>query len=429
MTEGPLDVAIIGAGLAGVIHLHYARHAGLRALVLEREDGVGGLWRTLPAWQDIQISVPDWALGDVPLDGPLQPQILRNIEAWVTRFGLADGIACGRPVQRARHDGQAWMLETPQGTVRARHLVAATGGHNAPIIPEVPRHGSRVEELHASALHDPGRLTGRAVLVVGGGASALDLLEQCLAHGAGRIVWAHRGTRWFIPTAKPKAVAGSVRPYARMQAQGLTPQQQNAAIGAEMRARYAHFGLQAIQPERPFDVLEDQLMPGRAGVIRAFTSLQRHAATVTAIDGDTVTLSDGARIRTELLLWGTGYATDLRCFDNPALAAIRSVNALGARCGCIFRSLDEPDLYFPGVGLDGIGAAPLAYALIARSIMSHIAGTARLDMTPVGHKVNHFALVQHLAARDPGSYPDGRGWDWWRTQVLQTPDDAPYPMP
>jgi cation diffusion facilitator CzcD-associated flavoprotein CzcO len=44
-----LDVAIIGAGIAGVIHLHYARKAGLQVQLLEGSDAVGGLWRRLPA--------------------------------------------------------------------------------------------------------------------------------------------------------------------------------------------------------------------------------------------------------------------------------------------------------------------------------------------------------------------------------------------
>ena len=65
-----LDVAIIGGGLAGLVHLHYARQAGLDALVLERQAGVGGLWHQLPAWQDIQICPVDWTAGDLPIDGP-----------------------------------------------------------------------------------------------------------------------------------------------------------------------------------------------------------------------------------------------------------------------------------------------------------------------------------------------------------------------
>jgi len=259
------------------------------------------------------------------------------------------------------------------------------------------------------------------VLVVGGGASAFDLIDQCLEHGARRLMWAYRGVRWFTPTTRPKAIAGSVRPFAKMQASGLSAAQQNAAIAADMAARYQKFGIQAIQPERAPDVLQDQLIPGRPRMIENFGRIERFVGTVAAIDGTRVALSDGTRLDVDIILWGTGYATDLRWFDAPRIAAIRSVNELCTRCGCIFRSIDAPDLYFPGVGLDGIGAAPWAYMLIARSIMSHIRGTARLDMATLGHKVNHFEIVRHLAARDPGSYPEGRGWDFYRAEHARCP--------
>jgi hypothetical protein len=423
-----LDLAIIGAGIAGVIHLHYARQAGLDAVALEARPGIGGLWRELPAWQDIQISTADWAIGDLPLAGPLAPQILDNIQAWVDRFALADGIRLDSPVRRARHVGDAWELHTPQGVVRARHLVAASGGHNTPLIPPVRRTGSRVREWHASALHAPAALAGREVMVVGGGASAFDLIDQCLEHGAGRLMWVYRGVRWFTPTTRPKAIAGSVRPFAKMQASGMSAAQQNAAIGTDMLARYQKFGIQAIQPDHPPDVLHDQLIPGRPRMLTNFGRIERFAGTVEAIEGTRVALSDGTRLNADLILWGTGYATDLRYFEDPRLASIRSVNQLGARCGCIFRSLDAPNLYFPGVGLDGIGAAPWAYMLIARSIVSHIRGTARLDMATADPNLNHYEIVRHLVKRDPGSYPEGRGWEYYRAIALNTPDDQPYPL-
>jgi hypothetical protein len=264
--------------------------------------------------------------------------------------------------------------------------------------------------------------------VVGGGASAFDLIDQCIEHGALRIVWVYRGTRWFMPTTRPKAIAGSVRPFAKMQAQGLGAAEHSALLGADMVARYAKFGLQAIQPERPVDVLHDQLFPGRPRMIQHYAQLERHRGQVAAIDGRRITLRDGTRLEVDAILWGTGYGTDLRYFDAPKLAAIRSVNELCARCGCIFRSLDAPNLYFPGVGLDGIGSAPWAYMLIARSVMSHIRGTARLDMATADHKINHFEIVRHLIPRDPGSYPEGRGWDFYRDIALHTPDDQPYPL-
>lgn len=428
-SNSSFDVAIVGGGLAGVVALAYARRAGLNAIVLERQGRVGGLWRDLPAWQDIQISLMDWTLGDLPLDGATQPHILANIEAWVTRFSLADGIRLNAPVQRARASGSAWELVTPQGEVRARHLIAATGAHNTPVIPQISRTDSAVRELHSSALRDPDALADRDVLVVGGGASAFDLLELCFQHGARRVIWVYRGLRWFLPTRKPKHIAGSVRGFARLQASGMTALQQSAALGADMRSRYEKFGISEIMPSHDFDVEHDQLIPGRPGMLANFAAIERHNGSVESIAGRTVTLSDGGRIEADLLLWGTGYSVDLSYFEAPEIASIRTLDALCARCSGIFHSLAAPNLYFPGVGLDGIGSAAWSYCLLSRSIMSHIRGTARFENEVVGHKINHFDIVDYLALRDPASYPPDTWRAHYRDIALNTPDEQPYPIP
>ena len=430
MREEPLlDLAIVGGGIAGLIHLHYARRAGLQALVLERESGVGGLWRRLPAWQDLQVSLADFVVGDLALEGPMQPQVLAYVASWVGRFGLADGIRLDSPVLRARHTGSCWELDTPSGTVRARHLVAATGAHNTPVIPAVRREASTVREFHSSALRDPETLKGRDVVVVGGGASAFDLLDLCLMQGARRIAWVYRDVRWFSPTKKAKAIAGTVRPFARLQAQGLSAAEQSAAIEADLAARYAKFAIQAIQPRTPLDVRHDQLIPGRARMLADFGTLERHSGTtVASIAGGEVTLANGTRLAADIVLWGTGYETDLSYFEDERIASIRNVSELGTRCACQFRSLDAPDLYFPGVGLDGIGALSWSYALAARSIVSHIRGTARLDMQP-HPRLNHLEIAAHIAERDPGSHGGGAAWDFYRELALRTPDDEAYPMP
>lgn len=429
LTPPPLDVAIVGGGIAGVIHLHYARRAGLQAQVFEAGPGVGGLWRTLPAWQDIQIAPADWALAGVPVDGALQPQVLANIEGWVQTFGLADCIRLNTPVARARPTAEGWSLQLPDGVVHARHLVAATGAHNVPLVPPVLREGSTLQEWHSSALHDPTVLRGLTVVVVGGGASAFDLLDLCFEHGARHVVWVHRGVKWFVPTLKAKHIAGSVRGFARLQASGLTLDEQSASIDADMRGRFEKFGLQALMPSQPFDLKKDQLFPGRPRMLQGLGDIDRRPGSVASIHGSTLTLSGGDRVDADLLLWGTGYGVDLRWIDVPALAAVRTTQALADRCACIFRSIDAHNLYLPQTGLDGVGAAPWAYALMARTIMSHIRGTARLDLLPVGHRLNHFDMVTHLAPRDPGSFEPGAWECQYRELALNTPDDQPYPMP
>ena len=426
-TRGDLDVAIVGAGIGGVIALHYARRAGLRARVFDAQPGVGGLWRQLPAWQDIQIAAADWTLGDLPLAGTFQPEILANIQAWDDRFDLAPDISLSTPV-RATPRPRGWTLATPDGDVAAEHLVAATGAHNKPFIPPVRRVDSELTELHSSALDDPRVLAGKSVLVVGAGASSLDLLDLAVQHGAREIAWAHRGLRWFTPTRKPKAVAGSVRNLSRLQAEGMTHPQQSATIEADLRGRYAKLGLQSIVPAFPFDILHQQLIPGRHRMIEHFASIRRVAAGPELIEGGTVTLTDGTTARPDLVLWGTGYTTDLSWLDVPALAAVRNTKDLRQRCGGAFRSLDAPQLYFLAVGLDGVGSTSFAVSLSCRSIMSHIRGTADLGLEPVTHNINHFDLVPFLAARDPANFPPG--WQKeYRDMQLGTPDDQPYPIP
>ena len=66
---------------------------------------------------------------------------------------------------------------------------------------------------------------------------------------------------------------------------------------------------------------------------------------------------------------------------------------------------------------------------MARSIMSHIKGTAQLHMVAVGHKVNHFDIVAHLAPRDSGSFEPGVWPEKFRRLALQTPDEQSYPLP
>jgi hypothetical protein len=424
-----LSLAIIGGGVAGVIALAYARRAGLKALILESQSRIGGLWRDLPAWQDIQISAADWALGDLPLQGVQQPQILANIEAWVARFGLANEIRLSSPAKSARQSGSGWELSTPGGVVRARHLVAATGAHNAPLVPQITRAASTVLELHSSAVRDPGMLAGRDVLVVGGGASAFDLLDLCFQHRARRVMWAFRSARWFMPTRKPKHIAGSVRGFAKLQASGMTLEELNATIGADLRSRYEKFGLTEIMPTLEFDVRRDQLIPGRSGMLEHFGSIERHRASVDSIKGGQVTLSDGSRVDPDVLLWATGYSVDLSYFESPAIGSIRSLDALAARCGCIFRSLDAANLYFPSVILDGIGSATWSYSLMCRSLMSHIQGTANLDNQAVAGRLNHFDLVNFLAPRDAASFPPDAWRESYRDLALNTPDERPYPIP
>ena len=103
-----IDVAIVGGGPGGIIALYYARQAGLRTILLEARDTVGGLWMQLPSWQDIQNRQEDWTLGDIPIAGVDQASIAANIRQWVDTFDLGQYIRLKSPALTASPINGEW---------------------------------------------------------------------------------------------------------------------------------------------------------------------------------------------------------------------------------------------------------------------------------------------------------------------------------
>lgn len=424
------DLVIVGGGIGGVICLKYAQDAGLDALLLERAGRVGGLWRDLPAWQDLQLRKEDWTLGDLPISGEDQASVLRNIEAWVERFGLEPRIRLNAAVRRARPDAGGWTVATDARSFRARYLIAASGAHNRPVVPAVERRAVALREFHSSQLPDPELLRGRRVAVVGGGASAYDLLDLCFTRGARKVDWVFRSLKWMRPTRRSKYHAADIRLLTRQQMLGLSARAVSRLADADLRARYAKAGILDLLPERAFDIERDQFIPGRPAMIANAGRIARHRAEVRAIAGEAIALSSGERIEADLLLWGTGYAADLGYLEVPALCAATRAKDLGARCRALFRSADAPNLFLlaPAI-LESTTVTPWAYAHAAKSIMSHIAGRAELDAPPRPGMTNHCDVVKLLAKLDRASYPRGRWYLRYLRLALWHPRERPLPIP
>ncbi len=425
-----LDLLIIGGGIGGVICLKYAKDAGLKALLLEKRERIGGLWRDVPPWQDIQFRKEDWALGDLPLAGEDQANILQNIEAWVDRFDLSPHIVVNADVKHAQPQENGWRVRTDTETYESRWLIAATGGHNSPFIPEIDRDNSSVTEFHSSALREPRQLEGKRVTVVGGGASAYDLLDLCFEHGAASVSWVYRSTKWMRPTRQRKYVGTDMRLLSRFQMLGLPVSIINKLTNRDLRIRYQRAGLKEIMPDGEFDVGRDQLIPGRRRMIKNFRQIARHRGEVRSVHGNTVTVSDGSQLESDLLLWGTGYRTDMDYLDVEALRNAKGLNEMARRCYSVFRSMDAPNLFLlaPGV-LETNTATPWAYAHVARSIMSHIAGIPVFMDPPRPTMTNHYDLVKMIARRDRRNYPLGRWYAKYFRLAMFHPKRQPLPLP
>jgi len=405
------DTVVIGAGLCGIIFLAYARDNGLRCIVLEKQNDIGGLWYRLPPWQDLQNRRQDFAL-----DGLDQPAVHRYAREWVRRFALDPYIRLGCEVTDVSRIDEAWTVSTKSGeALRANHLVVASGVQNEPWIPEVERSDSEILENHSCDLRRPESLSDQRVTVVGGGASSQDLLDLAIKHRAKDIRWVYRNEiKWFLPTKREKQ-----RAWPNLRELGVG-QCVHGTKGATLlmrlllKIRYAHFGMSGLAPNEAFNFDKHQLIPGRATLLRNLGAISRHRAEVRAMRGHALVLSNGECFETDRVLWATGYKMNLRYLGLREYRDVRGSADLFPKLGSLVRSLDYPDLFFLGMTLiNSTSSTPFLAAVEAKTIISHIRGECEIPKQTLPHHLTYWDLIRYFATFDRSNYPR-----WWKIEYL-----------
>ena len=199
MVTVAVDVVIVGGGQAGLATAFYLRRAGLEFVVLERGH-VGETWRT-QRWDNFALNTPNWMNGlpGAPYEGtdPLgfmtHGELTTSFEAYVERFDLPvrTGVTITR-VQEADRDGRFLVVgESSTGEPAlfdAGAVVIATGILQSPRIPPVgARIPNEILQLHTGDYRTPEALPSGSVVVVGGGQSGAQIVEDLL--GANRTVY------------------------------------------------------------------------------------------------------------------------------------------------------------------------------------------------------------------------------------------------
>ena len=201
------DVVIIGAGFSGLGVAMALRDDGVDDFViLEKAQECGGTWRDntypgcacdVPSHLYSFAKVP-WAWSRVFAG---QPEIQRYLLHVVEREGLRPRVRFGHEVERASWDATArrWVVQTNNGTLYARVLVAATGPLHEPKTPAIPGldqfEGTVFHSARWNHNHD---LTGKRVAVVGTGSSAIQFVPEIQAR-AEHLVLFQRTAPWVLP--------------------------------------------------------------------------------------------------------------------------------------------------------------------------------------------------------------------------------------
>jgi cation diffusion facilitator CzcD-associated flavoprotein CzcO len=202
------DIVIVGSGFSGLGMAIRLKQAGMHDFaILERADEVGGTWQanTYPGCAcDVPSHLysfsfapnPEWTQTYSP-----QPEIWDYLRRCADEFGLRPHIRLNTAVESATwlEAERRWELDTSQGTIRARVLIAGMGPLTEPKIPDLPGLADfEGETFHSARWNHDYDLTGKRVASIGTGASAIQYVPA-IQRQVSQLHVFQRTAPWVMP--------------------------------------------------------------------------------------------------------------------------------------------------------------------------------------------------------------------------------------
>jgi cation diffusion facilitator CzcD-associated flavoprotein CzcO len=221
------EIVIVGSGFSGLgmaIRLKQACVTGF--VVLERADEVGGIWQanTYPGCAcDVPSHLysfsfapnPEWTQTYSP-----QPEIWDYLRRCADEYGVRPHIRLNTSVESATwlDEDQRWEIETSDGTLRARVLIAGMGPLTEPRIPDIPG----LERFAGATFHSARwdhdfAFAGKRVASIGTGASAIQYVPAIQPQVEQLHVF-QRTPPWVLPHSNRPISERERRSYRRLPA-------------------------------------------------------------------------------------------------------------------------------------------------------------------------------------------------------------------
>ena len=188
MSSEEVEVLVVGAGQAGIAMSEHLGAQGVPHLVLER-DRIAERWRSW-RWDSLVANGPAWHDRFPGLEFDAAPDAFAGKEA-VADYLVAYADKIDAPIRtgvqvnsvRKIHGRSGFRVETSEGGINARFVVAATGAFQKPVIPPLVPESAGIHQIHSSAYHNPEQLPEGAVLVIGAGSSGVQLADELRRSG------------------------------------------------------------------------------------------------------------------------------------------------------------------------------------------------------------------------------------------------------
>ena len=288
---------VIGAGQAGLAASYHLLRRGIDHVVLDANPAPGGAWQH--RWDTLTMADVH-GVADLPdALAPARSQARANevVPEYFGDYERRHDLPVVRPVrvERVESDGDLLVVRAGERSWRTRTLINATGTWTRPFLPHYPGMGDfGGEQFHTA--HYPGRehLRGERVLVVGGGASAVQFLGE-LAPVTDTLWVTRREPVWRADDFDAEAGLAAVTAVEERVRRGLPPASVVSVNGLSLRPqeqRAAELG--AYEGRRPM-----------------FERIER----------DGVRWADGSFEYVDVILWATGFRAAV---DHLAPLGLRS---------------------------------------------------------------------------------------------------------
>ncbi|MGH1578007.1 flavin-containing monooxygenase [Planktotalea sp.] len=192
MSVETVDTLVVGAGQAGIALCEHLGQHGIPHLVLEK-NRIAEAWRT-SRWDALVTNGPVWHdrfpnllfKGNAPDEFVGKDRVADYIEEYAQMVSAP--VRTGVEVKQATRldTGAGFRVQTSDGVIHAKRIVAATGAFQHPVIPPIVPEDAEVEQLHSAQYRNPDQLADGAVLIVGAGSSGAQIADEL--NQAGRKV-------------------------------------------------------------------------------------------------------------------------------------------------------------------------------------------------------------------------------------------------
>jgi cation diffusion facilitator CzcD-associated flavoprotein CzcO len=275
------ESVVIGAGQAGLSTSFHLLRRGVDHLVLDANERPGGAWQH--RWDSLTMDdvhgVADLPDSAAPGRGGASANVV--VPAWFESYEDAFDLPVRRPVRvdRVTSEGELLVVHAGDRSWRTRTLVNATGTWTTPFVPHYPGIETfRGRQLHASAYPGADAFTGRRVLVVGGGASAVQILGELAP--VTETLWVTRRPPVWRTGFDREAGRAAVALVEERVRRGLPPASVVSVTGLALR--------------------EQEREAERLGAYRRLPMFER-------IEPGGVRWEDGTSEPVDVILWATGF--------------------------------------------------------------------------------------------------------------------------